>query len=115
MTNTEAKSADAKPNSIIKKPKLEPDYDAAIDFSHSDDSGKARPDPIKPKKVVQMGIQRASRNKSMTPVPIEGDVKLSCNITAVLHHKLKIYSADTRISIRDILEHLIENLKDAKV
>lgn len=85
-----------------------------LSFANSDNKSEPTVSTPQKEKKAKKATQAVSRKKGLTPLPIEGDVKLSCNITAVLHHKLKIYSADTRISIRDILEHLIENLKDAK-
>lgn len=77
----------------LKKPALNPD---AVRAFAEGDQGKAK------------AVPKATGQKS-GQVP-EGDIRLTANIRADLHLKLKIEAAKRRTTVGELIEQLIESL-----
>ena len=62
----------------------------------------------KPKRATGKTLKSAEKGKSKSGMVPEGDVRLTANIKAELHTRLKIEAARRRIYIGDLVEELIE-------
>ena len=62
----------------------------------------------KPGRDTSKALEFAEKGKSKSGLIPEGDVRLTANIKAELHTRLKIEAARRRIYIGDLIEELIE-------
>jgi hypothetical protein len=91
----------------IKKPKVKSDINAeeALNFAAVDTSSKAGQPIARQSKATQKTIQEVDSKSGLVP---EGDVRLTANIRADLHMKLKMKAVQDRTTIGELIEGLIE-------
>jgi hypothetical protein len=92
----------------VRKPKVKSDINAeeALHFAAVDTSIKAGKPIASQSKVVQKSIQEFDSKSGLVP---EGDVRLTANIRADLHMKLKMKAVQDRTTIGELIEVLIED------
>ena len=67
-----------------------------------------KPSVTKPKRDTGQALKFAEEGKSKSGLVPDGDVRLTANIKAELHTRLKIEAAKRRMYIGDLVEELIE-------
>ena len=67
-----------------------------------------KPSLTKPKRDTGQALKFAEEGKSKSGLVPDGDVRLTANIKAELHTRLKIEAAKRRTTIGDLVEELID-------
>jgi len=90
-------------SSVLKKPALE--RDAVLSFAE----GKKRTAGAPTSRIKSSAVNAAKGEKSGL-IP-EGDVRLTANVRADLHMKLKMRAVQERTTVGELIEHWIASWK----
>lgn len=94
----------------VSKPTLGTHADAALAFAKGDQKATQAASKGKPAPTPRKARGKApAPGKSLSGQVPEGDVRLTANIRAELHLRLKIAAATQRTTVGELIERLIES------